>query len=148
MTNEEIKAKELIARIYDVRRDESRVSPRWLATEAMQSLDPGRTSHPLEYAMAHLQFRQMARAVCAGRWEEGAPEEEVECQHEMFPGLQKRYPTGARTEGNDPEYVLLEHLTEKDVAFNVARLRKESRAKAKHADRLEDWWKARGAVAA
>ena len=145
MTNEELKAREMVERVYELRRSQVRVSPSWLATEVMQMLDPERSSHPIEYAMAHLQFRQLARAAFAGRWEKPASGSRTE-QHDLFPDLQTRYPIGNRSEGQEPEYVLLEHMTEDDVAFNVARLRSEARAKMAHADALEAWWDMRAAA--
>jgi hypothetical protein len=146
MTNEELKARELVERVYELRRSELRVSPSWLATEVMQMLDPSRSSHPLEYAMAHLQFRQLARAAFSGRWEKETSDRAAD-QHDLFPELQKRYPIGNRSEGQEPEYVLLEHMTDEDIAFNCARLRSEALAKLSHADALEAWGKSRKAAA-
>lgn len=37
------------------------------------------------------------------------------------------------------EYVRLEAMTPEDIAFNIARLRKEADAAVKHADALEAW---------
>lgn len=140
MTNEEKKARELILSIFEVRRMADRVSPNWLATEAMQSLDPLRTSHPLEYAMAHLQFRQLARGICAGTFEPDEPREAGgDDQHEMFPVLQRMYPKARSSSKEEPEYVRLELLTDEDIRFNVERLRSEAVAKLKHADALEAW---------
>ena len=47
---------------------------------------------------------------------------------------------------SEPEYVLLEHLTDEDVKFNVNRLRKEADAKLHHATALEAWWQKRDAA--
>jgi hypothetical protein len=135
MTNEEHKAREILLSIYEERRFNKRVSPTWLATMAMTSLDPLRVSHPIEYAMAHLQFRQLARSICAGRWEKAEGDEEK--QIELFSDLQTRYPTAPANRADDePEYVLLEELTEEDFDFNIARLRSEGMAKIKHSDTL------------
>jgi hypothetical protein len=139
-THEEAKVREMLGRIFESRREVIDVSPSWLATEVMQELDPGRASHPLEYSLAHLQLRQMARALCAGRWEREEAEDE---QHELFPGLQRRYPIAGRTKSDEPEYRLLEYLTTQDIAFNVGRLRSEARSKLAHADRLYAWGKDR-----
>lgn len=147
MTHEESKARELLASIYERHQHKVSVSPSWLATEAMQTLDPGRQSHPIEYTMAHLQFRQLARTVCSGRWEKERPGEETE-QHDLFPVLQKRYPKAGRSAEQEPEYVLLEHLTADDVQFNIDRLRKEAAGKMKHADALEAWAASRPQAAA
>lgn len=142
MTHEQTKARELILRLYEARRSHVRVSPSWLATECMQSLDPDRASHPIEYAMAHLQFRQLARSICSGRWERTDASEIAE-QHDLFPDLQTRYPAAGRSADQEPEYVLLEHMSVEDIAFNVSRLRSEANAKLKHADSLEAWGKSR-----
>jgi hypothetical protein len=144
MTNEEIKAREMVERVFELRRLQVRVSPSWIATEVMQMLDPARASHPVEYAMAHLQFRQLARAICAGRWDKETSDETVE-QHDLFPILQTRYPV-SRSRGEEPQYVLLEYMTDEDVGFNVTRLRSEAIAKLKHADALEAWGRSRVAA--
>ena len=135
--------REMVQRVYDMYRDRVSVSPTWLATECMMQLDPERRSHALEYKMAHLQFRQIARGICAGHWE--APDEEAGEEHDLFPDLQKRYPIH-RPKDSEPEYVLLEHLSGIDIAFNVGRLRSEAVAKLKHADALEAYGKAREAA--
>lgn len=148
MTHEQTRARELVLQVYEARRSHVRVSPSWLATECMQTLDPERTSHPIEYTMAHLQFRQLARNICSGRWErEDSVAGDID-QHELFPDLQTRYPVAGRSADQEPEYVLLEHMTEADVTFNVSRLRSEARAKLKHADALEAWGNSRPSVAA
>lgn len=46
----------------------------------------------------------------------------------------------------EPEYILRERMTDNDVAFNVARLRNEARAKLAHADALEAWGRNRQAA--
>lgn len=139
MTNEETKARELLLSIYENRRDEIRVSPLWMATAAMNVLDPLRASHPIEYAMAHLQFRQLAREICRGKWEPDADDGEPR-QHNLFPELQTRYPSARSRLRDKREYVLLEYLGQDDVDYNVHRLRMEGRAKLDHADALLAWW--------
>lgn len=137
MTNER-ELHEVLARIYERRSDEIRVSAAWLATEAMIELDPERISPSRVYGAAHLELRQLARSIlrhAADPAEEGAE------QHELFPGLQRRYPSAES--GEEPVYVKLEHLTEDDVRFNVARLRAEATTKLAHADALEAWWQNR-----
>ena len=127
----------ILADIYERRNDELRISPSWLATEAMNELDAGRESPELMGRPIHkLQLRQIARAVCRQRFETHS--EALE-QHELFPELQA-YPS-ARSQGDEePEYVLLEHMTEEDVNFNVTRLRLEGLSKLRHAYALESWW--------
>jgi hypothetical protein len=138
MTNEESKARELIVAVYEKRKDVGYVSPSWLATEVMQMLDPDRSSHQIEYAMAHLQFRQLARGVCAGKWEDPDDPREGD-QHDLFPVLQRRYPIARSSGKEEPQYALLELLTDRDIHFNIERLRNEAMAKLKHADALEAW---------
>lgn len=138
MTNEK-ELHEVLARIYHRRRDESRVSPSWLATEAMAELDPMRVSPTQVYIAANLHFRQLARAILRGAADPASDGAE---QHEMFPDLQQRYPSADST-SEEPQYVKLEDLTADDVRFNVARLRAEATTKLAHADALEAWWQNR-----
>jgi hypothetical protein len=140
-THEESKARELLERLYERRRETVDVSPSWLATEAMWELDPERKSHPLEYSLAHLQLRQIGRAICAGRWERPVDDEGE--QHDLFPDLQRRYPIAGRIGDQEPEYRLLDYLTDEDIAFNVSRLRKEALSKQRSADALEAWGRSR-----
>lgn len=144
MCRDEQKLRLVLLGIYERRSDEIRISPSWLATEAMNNLDAEKRSPALVYEAAHLQLRQIARSICRRKVEEDSEETE---QHELFPNLQKRYPA-VHTADAEPEYVLLEHLTEEDVAFNVRRLRAEADAKLHHADALEAWWQDRGKSAA
>jgi hypothetical protein len=69
--------------------------------------------------------------------DDAAPEPE---QAELFPQLQRRYPSSRAG-----EYILREQMTAADLSFNVGRLRKEGSAKSKHADALEAWWEIRNA---
>lgn len=131
----------VVEKIIDTRRHAPRVSPTWIATEAIVTLDPGRISVPLVYLGCHLQLRQIARAQLRLHFEEPAAASDDElAQHELFPDLQRRYPTERKRKrfgDNEPEYALLEELSETDIAFNVRRLRREGRAKLAHADALE-----------
>jgi hypothetical protein len=136
-------ARELILKVYERKRAFIRVSPTWLATECMQTLDPERQSHPLEYSMAHLQFRQQARSVCAHEWGSKSHAEMID-HDELFPELQTRYPVARRRGEAEPEYILRDHMSPADIAFNIARLRREGRAKLNHADQLEAWARSRG----
>jgi len=129
------KLRELLSGIYGGRSGEIRISPAWLATEAMASLDPTHATPALIYRAAHMQFRQLVRSLCRQGFEEDG---ECSEQHAVFPGLQARYPA-AHSQDAEPEYVQFEHLTDRDVEFNVNRLRSEGRAKQAHADKLEAW---------
>jgi len=144
MTNEDSKRLyEVLAAIYARSNGEVRISPSWLATAGMAQLDPDRISPSDVYVAAHLQLRQIARGLCGKKCEDDGSAE----QHELWPMLQKRYPA-AHHNGDEPVYVLLDHLSEKDVAFNIGRLRKEASAKLQHADALEAWWNDRPRAAA
>lgn len=136
--SEESKLQTLMHRIYDEHDTEIRVSPAWLATAVMQELDPSHVSPTLVYEAAHLQMRQIARGVCRGRFGPGEPGVDAD-QHDLFPQLQKRYPAKP-TEDEEPVYILLEYLTEKDKTYNVEQLRKSGQARLNHADALDAWW--------
>ena len=127
----------IIAKIIHTRRDQIRISPNWVATEAMMTLDPRRQSVPLVYLGCHLELRQLARSALRLHFEEASPTEDEFAQSELFPDLQWRYPVERKKTDTEPEYVLLEVMTDKDIRFNVRRLRKEANAKLKHADALE-----------
>ncbi len=137
----------IIGRVIELRRDAPRISPNWIATESMVMLDGPRVSPPLVYLGCHLQIRQIARELLRGKYE---PDDvgEDDTQHDLWPDLQRRYPTAKSQRSGDPEYVLLEELTATDVGYNVARLRGEAQAKLRHADALEAWWRGRPASAA
>lgn len=134
----------VVEKIIDQRRDEPRVSPTWVATEAMVKLDPGRVSLPLVYLGCHLHLRQIARGQLRLHFEDPAAAADDDlAQHELFPDLQRRYPAARpkRRPTSEPEYVLLEAMSDADYTFNLNRLRREGRAKLDHADALEAHWR-------
>jgi hypothetical protein len=125
---------DIVQCIYDSHAARASVHPAWLANEVMQVIGFPRELHELGYQAAHLHFRQIARSYCRKRFD---PAERSEA--DLFPEtLQQRYPRAAPG-FEEPEYVLLELMEPRDIAFNVARLRKEAKAKLKHADALEAW---------
>lgn len=134
---------EIITRVIENRADEITINPAWIATEAMAVSDPDGTANPTVYHGCHLQFRQIARSICRGKFEEA---EGDESQHSLFPDLQTRYPV-KRKQGEEPEYKLLEELTDEDVQYNVNRLTLESAKKMKHARALSAWHLTRRAAA-
>ena len=145
MTNDESQLVEVVARIIDVRRSQVRINPSWIATEALKEIDPDSRSRPLVRVGCHLHLRQIARGQCRklfGSHDGGG----VDDQGEMFEELQWRYPTARSKEEDEPQYVLRQHMSSDDIAYNVARLRSEARAKLAHADALEAWGKTRGAA--
>jgi hypothetical protein len=143
MTHEESQLTEIVARIIDIRRAQVRINPSWIATEALQEIDPAGSSLELVRLGCHLQLRQIARSLCRKLFED-SDDDDGQPRFTGFDGLQWRYPT-ARSKGKpDPEYVLRDRMSEDDIAFNVSRLRSEARAKLAHADALEAWGRSRG----
>lgn len=130
-------------KIYEKRKDMAMFDPSWFATEALTELDPDLSGHDDARVLAHLHLRQIAREVLRRKFEISCDETE---KHDMFPDLQAHYPA-ARTKGEEPRYIKLEHMAVEDVEFNVHRLRGEAEAKLKHADALEAWWQSRLAAA-
>ncbi|MHC2399144.1 MULTISPECIES: hypothetical protein [Bradyrhizobium] len=148
MTNEAGDLVAIVSRIIDTRRSQSRISPSWVANEAMIELDGGHIAPPLVYLGCHLELRQIARSVLRTRFDDRAESDDGEPrQHELFPDLQWRYPTARSARSAEPEYVLLDDMSDEDAAYNVARLRREGRAKLAHADALEAWKRRRRRVA-
>lgn len=134
---EENRLHSLLAEIYQRREDRVRVSPAWLATEAMQELDPSRTAPELVYLAAHLELRQIARGILRSVAD---PIEEPTDQHDLFPMLQKRYPAARSSLAEEPEYVKLEALTGRDVEYNLRRMRASAHRLLAHCDAFEAWW--------
>lgn len=137
MVKEAQKWIEIISKIISDRQDQDKISPAWIATEAMKSQHATRLQHekPLIYIGCHLYLRQLARGICASTFED----QEGLAQHDLFPALQRRYPVARAAGSEEPQYVKLELMTEADVEYNVSRLRMEANAKQKHADALEAW---------
>jgi hypothetical protein len=124
----------VIARVIALNGNAVSIKPALVATEAMRELDPRRIAPMLVYSGCHLQLRQIARGQLRNKYD---PEKEKPEEHDLFPDLQRRYPTARTDQTDDPEYVLLEHLSINDIEYNVARLRSEGHAKLAHADALE-----------
>jgi hypothetical protein len=143
MTREENQLAEIVARIIDIRRGQIRINPSWIATEALKEIDPAARSVDLVRLGCHLTLRQIARAQCRKLFEDS--EDEDEPRFTGFDGLQWRYPTVRSKQNEEPEYVLRDHMSRSDVEYNVARLRREGRAKLAHADALEAWERSRAA---
>jgi hypothetical protein len=126
---------EVIRGVYEKRRDLAKISPSWLATEAMAAIYFPRQLHDLGYDGCHLQFRQIARSFCRQHFDP-----EVVVENDLFPEtLQQRYPQQQTDGSQEPVYVLLDLLSQEDILFNVERLRKEASAKLRHADALDAW---------
>jgi hypothetical protein len=134
----------LARRVIETYRAKPRISPRWVASQVMDQLDPDhgiQLKHHDIWIGAHLMVRQIARSVLAHRYWDGT-EPDPDEKPDLFPGLQWRYPRAHSLE-DEPEYVLLDLMTEEDVEWNCNRLRAEATAKFDHATALQAWSKAR-----
>lgn len=92
-------------------------------------------------------FKQMARAILAGRFDADTDRSESEAyQGDMFSGhLQSRYPL-PHARGEEPSYRRRELLTEAELDWNIASLRKSADARLRHADALESYRDSRRGV--
>jgi hypothetical protein len=122
-----------VGRIIDERREQKIVSPSWVATEALAVIEPNLETARPAYELSHATLRQIARSLLRGKFE---PNDSSEEKHDLFPDLQKRYPI-KKASGEEPVYVVLEEMSDADIAFNVKRLRQEGAQKIRHADALE-----------
>src|SRR5260370_32184975 len=120
--------RDMVQGIINGRKSEERVSPSWIATEAMTKLDAAdlQQSKPLVYLAAHLQLRQIARQACRKQFYDEEDDALDPAQQELFPGLQQRHPA-AHSAQEEPSYALREAMGAKDVGFNVKRLRRAGR---------------------
>jgi hypothetical protein len=140
---------EVVERIIEKRRGQPRISPTWVATEAMRELDRHNRVErqaPLIWAGCHLELRQIARRKLANRFDPES-DDDARAKDQLFPELQWRYPTMRSAAGEEPEYVLRDLLIEEDIDHNVARLRAEADSKNQHADALEAWGRSRRTAA-
>jgi hypothetical protein len=144
MTSEQRQLAEIVARIIDTRRKQIKINPSWIATEALNEIDPTSSSIGLVRAGCHMHLKQVARAQCRTLFEDG--DDDAEPHFTGFENLQWRYPTAHSKENIEHEYVVLGSMTTEDVAYNVARLRSEANAKLAHADALEAWGRGRDAA--
>ena len=131
---------DVIVTILHGRKGKKDISPIDIATEAMEAIPTTHKPGDLCYLAAHLEFRQLARQVLrrnAGDLE-NLEDDQGPAQQPLFEEFQERYPI-FRPKGEEPVYRLFEHLTDADIAYNVARLRAEGGAKLEHAKRLEAW---------
>jgi hypothetical protein len=135
----------VVQAIIDACKDDKRISPALIASEAMAKLKATdlQQTNPLVYLAAHLHLHHIARHLCRNQFEDDDNALDA-AQQELFPGLQSRYPT-ARSDKEPPSYVVRDSMTANDVAFNVTRLRLAGRTKLGRADALEAWWKTKEA---
>lgn len=146
MTREESHLADIVARVIDIRRSQVRINPSWIATEALKEIDPSNRSVFLVRTGCHLQLRQIAREQCRKLFED--KDDEDEPRFAAIEGLQWRYPIRKSKEDHEPQYILREQMSAFDVNYNVARLRREGRARLAHADTLEAWGRSREVAAA
>lgn len=137
----------IVERVIELYGTVNDVNPAWIATQAMTLIEFPRSLHRLGYAGCHLELRQIARSKLRKRFDPTAIADDDAPEPDLFPEtLQERYPK-ARTAGEEPTYRKLDALTDEDVRYNVARMRKAAGALERHADRLEAWHTGRGAAA-
>lgn len=129
---------EVVAQIIEGRRAETKINPSWVANEAVQKWDPAGISPSCVRHGCLQHTKQVARQLLRAAFD---PREPDNPQHELFTGLQWRYP--AAPDGGEPTYVLRAAMRQEDVAHNVQNFRLASEALAKHADALESWWEER-----
>lgn len=122
----------IVSAVIHGSREETRINPNWIANEVMRRADPDRVAPPTVYGGCNMHVRQIARSLLRKTFE---AEDEEPRQHPLFPELQWRYPVRHEKDA-EPEYILLEAMTERDVDFNIERLLKEIDAKQKLVDAL------------
>jgi hypothetical protein len=127
-----------VQKVIDDNGDVAAVSPAWVATTVMRAIDFPRDLHPLGYAGCHLEVRQIARAKLRRQFDPTSSDDDGNGD-DLFPDtLQDRYPSRSDRD-QEPVYVRLNLMSDADVAYNVARMRRAGRALLKHADALEQW---------
>ena len=127
---------DVIARIYERQQAYTEVSPISLAEEAMRAIDFPQRLHTLGWIGCNYHFREIARSFCRRRFDPIDPALRYQGD-DLFPEtLQDRYPVKGM-KGDEPRYVLREHLSPDDRAFNVTRMRRTASALQRHADALE-----------
>jgi len=127
----------LVAGVIGRRAAAVRLKPAMVAQEVMSKLDMEQVSHPLVWLGCHLEVRQIARGMLATHFDPITKPDEDEPVL-PFTNLQWRYPERPKP-GEEPSYILRDLMTDEDVAWNVARLQAEGRAKLAHADALKAW---------
>lgn len=134
MTGEEKKLQAIVQKIVEQRREQTKIGATWIATEAMNEIDPKKVSVPLAYAGCHLHLRQAARAFLRDEFE--GDQDQNRSRHPLFPDLQARYPSARSKAGEEPEYVREEQMTAEDYDYNITRMEREVRSKQRHVDAL------------
>lgn len=123
-------------RILSAQLQDDIVTPDSLADAAMAAFFDVAKLEPHNHYLSREQAKQIARHTLARSYNvEG--NESAAYQGELFSGrLQDRYPI-PRKLGEEPAYKKLGILTDDEIAWNVAKLRKSAVARLQHADALE-----------
>ena len=129
---------EAVRRAYEINRNVVAIDPEFIANGAMEIIRFAKSLHPVGWTGCNMHCRQIARSFCRRNFDPAeAAIESVSRQIDFFPDtLQDRYPR-KHTKGQEPVYVLRDHLTEDDRWDNIDRMRKAAVALRKHADALE-----------
>jgi hypothetical protein len=137
----------IIDETYEVHRLKPTVSPNMLAKEAMERIKFPRGLHELGWQAALLEFRQIARSRLRKRFDD-APIQEDDGQLELLDDgtLQDRYPLPPK-DGEDPQYKLLDLLSEDELQYNITRLTQTGRARITHAITLQGYLDRRSGAA-
>ena len=126
-----------VRRAYEINHRVIAIDPEFIANGAMEIIRFSKSLHPVGWVGCNLHCRQLARAFCRRNFDPTDDAERRALQGEIFGDtLQDRYPR-KRGPGEDPEYVLRDHLTEDDRWTQIERMRKQSRALQRHSDALE-----------
>jgi len=127
-----------IRRVYDINRNVVSISPEFLANGAMDIIKFDKSIHSTGWVGCNLHLRQIARAFCRRNFEPVDIAEAGIINGDLFlDDLQDRYPKQIQ-KGQEPEYVLRDHLGEIDRWFNIDRMRAAAGALLRHADALRN----------
>ena len=128
---------DLVETIIRNAQSQAMISPGWVADKAYLDLDPLSRAPKYVALLARSALRHVARQKLALHFQ---PDDIADMLPNVdWPKLQQRYPLRPQKD-QQPYYIKLELLSEDDMRYNVARLRKEATAKEKHAEQLELWW--------
>jgi hypothetical protein len=128
-----------VRRAYEINRNVVAIDPEFIANGAMEIIRFAKSLHPVGWVGCNMHCRQLARAFCRRNFDpvESAMDG-VRRQGEFFPDtLQDRYPRKRQQPGEEPVYVLRDHLTADDRWEAIERMRKGAVALRRHADALE-----------
>lgn len=113
--------------------DDAVIDPDGVATHVIASID----DH-LRYIAAHLEIRQLTRAILRRAYEVDPETQETRRRQPSLPNLplvQDRYPKMPYGHG----YIKRDLMTKEDWRGNVDRLRGKGGKLIEHADQLEEW---------